>query len=537
MIFPCKAPSSLSCLQRPGCVPSAVRISIGRLRRGSAFRVEQSPNFIWTGRPVHSRPARGMVASSTTSFDSSDSLGGLLTPYEKPTLESPKLDKEVRRRAEKAIESRGYKVTVGDVAATGGITLFQAERATRALATDTQATLQVSDAGEILYCFPTNFRATIQSKSLLFRLEPVVEGVFQAAAYLVRVAFGTTLVVSVIMTTLALLVIASGSKDDRKGGHGQGMSFGAMRGARMGFDFIDLMWYWDPYYYRRRAEYHAAYGRDRDMSFLEAVFSFVLGDGNPNEGYDRHRWEKLGQYIQSRGGVVVAEEMAPYLDVTPEQVERKGAVVDESYVLPALTRLQGSPEVDVQGNILYCFPQLQPTGNAVSLARKAAPKPVLEKPYAVTKAEGEQKLMVQLLGAFNVFAVFSLSSALTNPANVAVLATNGMAWILGLMPFLQAYAAAFFVVPFVRWLINRRLNQQIALRNKARQDAVSAVASLNPALATKLENASKLAQQRVITERDVVYRSDRAVDNQPIDLEGRLFEERLQRRTSEKELL
>ena len=62
---------------------------------------------------------------------------------------------------------------------------------------------------------------------------------------------------------------------------------------------------------------------------------------------------QVGRYIQSRGGVVAAEELAPFLD-PPPKVEGDDSV-DEGYVVPALVRFGGSPEVDEQGNLLYRF--------------------------------------------------------------------------------------------------------------------------------------------------------------------------------------
>ena len=61
---------------------------------------------------------------------------------------------------------------------------------------------------------------------------------------------------------------------------------------------------------------------------------------------------QVGRYIQSKGGVVTAEELAPFLD-PPEK--SKDGDIDESYVVPALVRFGGSPEVDEQGNLLYRF--------------------------------------------------------------------------------------------------------------------------------------------------------------------------------------
>lgn len=71
--------------------------------------------------------------------------------------------------------------------------------------------------------------------------------------------------------------------------------------------------------------------------------------------------------IRQNGGAVVAEQLAPYLDCPapsdPQAYAMSGGnaltgVVDESFILPVLTRLNGRPEVTRDGSIVYVFPEL-----------------------------------------------------------------------------------------------------------------------------------------------------------------------------------
>lgn len=71
---------------------------------------------------------------------------------------------------------------------------------------------------------------------------------------------------------------------------------------------------------------------------------------------------QVGNYIQYKGGVVTAEELAPYLDVPPAGKDADSIVIDESYIVPALVRFGGSPDVDRNNNLVYKFPSLQKTG-------------------------------------------------------------------------------------------------------------------------------------------------------------------------------
>ena len=63
---------------------------------------------------------------------------------------------------------------------------------------------------------------------------------------------------------------------------------------------IDIWIYTDPRYSRnerRRVD------SGENMNFLEAIFSFVFGDGDPNMSFEERRWRALGEHIQVSGRV------------------------------------------------------------------------------------------------------------------------------------------------------------------------------------------------------------------------------------------
>ncbi|GLT72964.1 hypothetical protein SLA2020_448550 [Shorea laevis] len=254
------------------------------------------------------------------------------------------------------------RVTIGDVASRAGLKLNEAQKALQALAADTNGFLEVSDEGDVLYVFPKDYRVKLAAKSFRFKIEPVIEKTKATAEYLVRVSFGTALVASIILvytTIIAVLASGSRSEEDSRGRRGG-------RAYDSGFTFyinpLDLFWYWDPYYYKRRQ----IEKDDGKMNFIESIFSVVFGDGDPNQGIEEERWKLIGQYIASNGGVVTAEELAPYLDVETAE----GTTNDESYILPVLLRFDGQPEIDEEGNILYRFPSLQRTASSQRSKRK-----------------------------------------------------------------------------------------------------------------------------------------------------------------------
>ncbi|KAI3802184.1 hypothetical protein L1987_30314 [Smallanthus sonchifolius] len=196
-------------------------------------------------------------------------------------IESDKLPTDVRKRVMDAVDKCGRRVTVGDVASKVGIKLTEAQRALQAIAADTSGFLEVSDEGDQYY------RSNLGAKSLRIKTEPYLEKAKSAAEYLIRVTFGTSLIASIVIVYTTIIAILSSSSEEDNRGRRRGRSFDS------GFSFYlsptDLFWYWDPYYYRRRR----VRSEDNGMNFIESI----------------------GQHIASNGGVVTAEELAPYLDV------------------------------------------------------------------------------------------------------------------------------------------------------------------------------------------------------------------------------
>lgn len=125
---------------------------------------------------------------------------------------------------------------------------------------------------------PTHFTSLIAAPTLHCN-SPSTPQAKSVGSYILRVSFGTTLLVSVAVVYSAIFVLLSSNKDDNRrsdSGGGGGMRMG------YGFSPLDMFWYWDPYYYQRsrqRMEEDPYY----QMNFLESVFSFVFGERRPNE--------------------------------------------------------------------------------------------------------------------------------------------------------------------------------------------------------------------------------------------------------------
>lgn len=431
-------------------------------------------------------------------------------------VETDKLPSDVRKRAMDAVDACGGRVTIGDVASKGGLKLNEAQKALQALAADTNGFLEVSDEGDVLYVFPKDYRSKLATKSFRIKLEPFVEKAKSAAEYLVRVSFGTALIASIVLVYTTIIALLSSRSDEDNRGRRGGRSYDSS------FTFYlnpaDLFWYWDPYYYRRRR----IQKEDDGMNFIESVFSFVFGDGDPNQGIEDERWKLIGQYISSNGGVVTAEELAPYLDL--ETADNN--LVDESYILPVLLRFEGQPEVDEEGNILYRFPSLQRTASSQRSGRKeyvgkrwtdwvgGVEKFFKEKKWQFSKTSNSERAMVIGLGGLNLFGVIILGTMLKN---VAVTPSGFITFVTDIFPLLQIYAGSFFAIPLTRWFLIRNKNAKIEKRNIARELRARALELPDLSLRRKLLSARNMAQRTVIGQDRIVYSTDRDLFEQDYD--------------------
>ncbi|KAL0316105.1 UNVERIFIED_CONTAM: putative protein, chloroplastic [Sesamum radiatum] len=438
------------------------------------------------------------------------------------SVESDKLPSDVRKRAMDAIDACGRRVTIGDVASKAGLKLNEAQKALQALAADTNGFLEVSDEGDVLYVFPKDYRSKLAAKSFRLKVEPLLDKGKMAAEYLVRVSFGTALIASIVLVyTTIIALISSSREEDNRGRRGRSYD----TGFTFYFSPTDLFWYWDPYYYRRRQLREG----DGGMNFIESVFSFVFGDGDPNQGIEEERWKLIGQYIASNGGVVTAEELAPYLDL-----ETTETMDDDSYILPVLLRFDGQPEVDeeiveLDWNILYRFPSLQRTAAPQRSGRKeyvgrrwadwvgGVEKFFKEKKWQFSKTSTSERAMAIGLGGLNLFGVIILGTMLKN---MAVSPSGFVSFVSSIFPLLQIYAGSFFAIPLIRWFFVQNKNAQIVKRNRAREQRAKALESPDLSLRRKLLSARDMAQKTFIGRDRIVYSTDRDLYEQDYESES-----------------
>ena len=492
------APSTRSILPPLAC--TLVR-SMGVLC--TAFIATGSSAFL--GRPVY---------GTTTPRRPRRTALPLRTPRATLAGDRPALQ-DVNEAVVKAVERvRGNgRVTPSDVAVSSGLSVPEAETELARLAGLTGAAVDVTDAGDLAYRF-SDVRAKLRNASLRASLRMAWDRAFPYLFTGVRIAFGSLLILSIIVTFLAItaLMAASRSSDERENRSPSG--FFAMRMFTPNiFDVILYTRVNQQYgYYDDRRAYH---DEPQEMSFLESVYSFVFGDGDPNADAEQRQWKAIAALITANDGAVTAEQLRPFVLGAQTPSGGGAGYVDESDVLPVLTRFNGRPEVTADGDIIYVFPEFATTARRVEFAGAAATH-LAERTSPFSRATGGQRALTIGLGILNVVGAVTLGSLLGGATAVTPDAEALLSLIKAVYPAIAAYAMTFVLVPIARLFWIRRRNSEIERRNEIRLRAAAEVARPRRGLREKLSKARDYrVERRTVSERDVVYSSD--MDSQEVE--------------------
>ncbi len=415
-----------------------------------------------------------------------------------------------------AVEHLGYRVTVGDVAAKAGLDVNFAERELLTLASEAGGNLQVAESGDIAYLFPNNFRDILRNKFWRLQLQEWWQKIWRVLFYLIRISFGLLLVASILLILVSItLLISSLSNNDNGGGGGGGSSDGGGGGGFFFFPYFwnDLIWifYWnhdEPYYQQRSRKT----GQKPQMSFLEAVFSFIFGDGNPNQNLEDRKWSDIATAIRNNRGAVAAEQIAPYLDNLGQGYTREY----EEYMLPTLARFDGRPEVSPEGQIIYHFPQLQTTALLQNPQPTAAY--LREMLWRFSRADSGQIMLAAGLGAVNLVGALVLGSLLTKSA----IAGGFIGFVSGIYPLLLIYGVGFLTIPLIRYFWIQWKNSKIEARNQERQQRAMLLNQPDANLQQKLAYAQEFAGENVLSGEDLAYTTESELTQQELEQSAKI---------------
>jgi hypothetical protein len=412
-----------------------------------------------------------------------------------------------------AVEKLDYRVTVGDVAAKAGLEVNFAQQGLLALASDAGGHMQVSDVGEIVYLFPRNFRAILRNKHWQLQLKEWWEKVWKILFYLIRISFGIVLIAAIAIMAIAILIILSSrdNNDNSSGDRGGG-------GIIFIPSFWDMFWVLDPGYnsnrYHSRQRSSGTSESGKPMNFLEAIFSFLFGDGNPNLNLEERRWQTIGTVIRNHGGAVVAQQIAPYLDNINAYNDE-----NEDYILPVLARFNGYPQVSPQGDIVYYFPELQVT------ARQAEQQSIgaylREKLWRFSEAGSGQIALAIGLGVLQFFLAVILGLLLQDYA----IARGFIGFVSAIYGLLLGYATGFLAIPSIRYFWIQWRNNRLKERNQKREAQAALLANADNQLQNKIAYARQFAAQKVISDADITYSTEKDLLEQEIERSDKIDEE------------
>jgi hypothetical protein len=397
-----------------------------------------------------------------------------------------------------AVEQLGYRVTCGDVVTHTGIHLEVARSGLLALANQTGGHLQVTETGEVIYVLSPDFRQILIRKSVQLQFQAWLDRVFTVAFYLIKISFGILLIASVSVVYLTILAITLAALFGSDGGGDCGDCGDGGGNCVLGiFDWGGSSSSSSTTMTTATNESLApvrAKTQRKPLNFLEAVFSVLFGDGNPNADLEQRRWSYIGNLIHRQKGVAIGEQIAPYLDDIGQGFDLEY----ENYMLPVLTKFNGIPEVSPTGQLVYHFPDLQATLKDAPRKLGRMPISLKERKWKFTKATPTQTNWSIVLFVANLVGIGILAAMISGVKS---------GFIAGSMAVLAFYGIGLVVIPSCRYFWVKYQDRQVRKRNHLRRKQVSLLQQ-GELIKEKLDYAKQFAKQYKITDRDIIYTTE-----------------------------
>ena len=496
-------------------------------------------------------------------------FGELLNPVHSPE----------KKKVLEAIATRGPRIVPVDIAADTGMALPLVVSELNNIASETHAHLEVTETGNIAYKFAGNLEQAYTANASRELMRSIFRVVANASIiamrafvalmfFIVRISFGIALVLGVVLVVvLVVVVIIAGLKaltggDSDSGGGDFNFDFGNIfdfnfysgYSSRPFYLYWMFDWFWDWFFYWRyviptpggfgpsNLPYDAQddyrnQNKKTKPNFLLNVFSYLFGDGNPNQDFEEIKWQTIAQILEVNQGVVTSEQLAPYTGLDPK---------NEDWMITVMQRFNGSPEVSEAGHIVYVFPAFQAGSTAKPNAALASAQQNFEPDnlsHLFSQHVGRQKAIKtgpgrgltkegflpekewlfmsveggQLWGiiAFGLVVLLGSIFLIFNMALVPALYA-----LQPLLFVLFGYGLLFFLIPALRFPIFRLINDGIIERNDKKMAYAVALTNPSPELSDKLLEARKVRYEGLPKGIDkTVYSTEKDALDQPDDLD------------------
>jgi len=405
-----------------------------------------------------------------------------------------------------AIEKLNYRVTVGDVSAQAGLDLNFAQKELLTLATNTSGNLQVSETGEIVYVFSPQLQQILLNRSFKLQVQAWLAVAWKWVFYLIRISFGILLVTSIAIVVIAIFVAVIALQSQRNSDDNRSDDNGG--GFMPSFLWLDFGNLFAPSYYDRSSTRSDLSADAPKMGFLESIFSFLFGDGNPNFDLEERRNRAIASVIRSNGGAVIAEQITPYLDEVVDTIAGF-----EDYMIPVLSKFNGLPQVTEIGTLAYNFPELQKVAESSTPLNLPKSDGYLQEDLWEFSKAGSGKITLAIaLGIFYFGAALVLGNLLTQLG-------GSLSGFLGLVAggygFLIGYATLFLTIPTMRYFVLQVLNSKIKDKNLKRSQRAATLQKSSPELKQKLELAQQFATApEVISADNLAYTTETDLNDQ-----------------------
>ncbi|MEB3199112.1 MAG: hypothetical protein VKK62_01130 [Synechococcaceae cyanobacterium] len=413
---------------------------------------------------------------------------------------------------------RGGLLTAAEAAVRTGLPLETVEPRLLALAAASGADLRVATDGTLAYRFPRHLRRRLLARSWRLRLQVACGLAWQVLFAAIRFSFG--LVLLLLLTLVSAVLLVFGAVQLLRSDDGVEVLLQLLVEALrlLGHVIVALCSDALP---SERIPAAAAAGRRpgedqalaaRRLNVFDAVHSVLFGDGDPNRSLERRRWVRVGCFLRHRGGAVIAEDLAPLLDLPPppSDPEQARELADRA-MLPVLQRFDGRPEVSDSGDLLYHFPSLQlqaaPSprqvgGQAAAVpgsAPGAAPAPPLrERRIPFSRATGRQR---------SLYGTFSGSLLLLSPLLLLLIQPLPLPLLwLGWVGI--SYGTLLLLVPLLRALLLGWRNRRIARRNSCRRRWLQHAVACHAELQRRRAFAQRFAGSRRLEDAGLAYTTE-----------------------------
>jgi len=350
---------------------------------------------------------------------------------------------------------RGGLLTAGEAATRSGLPLAEVEPALLRLAVASGADLRVAEDGTVAYRFAPNLRQRLLARSWRLRLEASGSWLWQQLFGLIRISFGLVLVLLVAVVSLVVLVVALVQilrSDD-----------GAEVVLQLLWGFLELLvrvlvlLFSDGFSSSAGlpagrqgggglapSSARKAPGGEKRFLFFESVYSVLFGDGDPNRWLERRRWIRIGCFLQHRGGAVIAEDLAPLLDLPPRPADgQRASELADAAMLAVLQRFDGRPAVSEEGDLAFHFPtlQVQAAGPALPAAPQRPAPALRERRIPFSRVPRiHRRLYAAMSGGLLLLSPLLLVITLPMPPPPA---------LVGLALFSMGYALLLLLVPLL----------------------------------------------------------------------------------------